>query len=122
MKKTIKVVIVIVILILENALVWYIVDFNYNYQEYQRKLKSNEGLTEACKSLEISEDLFSVLQKLDDYSPRVGILYDKINLSFNDSYYSDSATSLLFDRDNKLTNKACGPNWEPEIPSFKVIK
>ncbi|MFA6304659.1 MAG: hypothetical protein WC669_02870 [Patescibacteria group bacterium] len=116
MKNATKIAIVLILFVLENLLLWYIADSNFQNKQYQKKLASNQGLTKACKELALSENLFSILQKMKGYWPTADILFDKVHLSYGDEWFENPGVGLLFNKDYKLEFKTCNDNWEPEDP------
>ena len=119
MRKITIAVVIVILLIIENVIVWFLSDFYAQSRAYEKILEANKGLTQACKTLEISDTLFAVLKTLDKFSASIETLNDgRLYLTYGDEWFENPGVGLLFDKDLKLTHKTCNSDWEPEIPNF----
>lgn len=111
------------ILVVENIGLWYIANFYFRYQAHERIVASKVGQTDICKMLKISEDLSSVLRKVDRFYPTIASFStDGTQLNFDSERSKGFATgagmTLIFDQDYKMTHKFCEHVWEPGMPNY----
>ncbi len=121
MKKTKLTIIIIVLVIIENILLWYAAIFYYEGKLHDIRIKSKEGQVEVCKSISLSESLYFVLKKMDQYSP--DLIYINPLGQLNLSYGSEASKGFAvgagvgfdFDENYKLIHKSCEGVSEPEF-------
>ena len=81
------------------------------------------GQATACESINISEDLFTVLSKMNKFYPDISLRSsDDIELYYGSEASKGSdvgaGVEFLFNKDYKLTYKTCDGKWEPAVPGL----
>lgn len=120
MKKITIVVIAIILLIIENIGLWFLSSFYVQSYAYNKILEARRGVASACRNVEIADNLFSVLQKLDQYYPTIEAKSNRIYLSYGAEVLGGAGTALMFDKNYKLTYKGCDSDWEPSQDNGEV--
>lgn len=118
MRKSFIRIIMIILLVLENTALIYIANLYQQQKQFNNMAKTNTGITRICKNLTISESLSFVLQQMKDFSPKIHIASESIYLDYGIEASEQIGVALLFDKDYKLTNKACNSQWEPSTPNL----
>lgn len=114
-------------LIIENIALWYLADFNFQYKAQENVANSKIGQAVACKTLKLSENLYSVLKKMDKFYPDISSYSDGgVTLSFGSEFSRGFAVgagiTLIFDQNYILTHKSCEGIWEPGVPVYQETK
>src|SRR3989338_6400109 len=106
MKKKKFIFMIALLLIIENVVLWYVADFYYQYTTHQIRVDSREGQAEVCKAIPLSDELFSVLEKMHKYHPNVYLdSSDRFTLNYGSEWSKGFATGVsvafIFDKNYK---------------------
>ncbi len=120
MKKNIRVYL-IAVLVVENIILLGLADVHRQQKIHAESLVENQGVTQACNSLRISEDFSTVLTDMKGFTPTVSKLSGDVYLRYGHEWSDGPGVGLLFDSNFKLSHKACNSAWEPALVGIEVV-
>lgn len=116
--------IIVLLLIVENILIWYSANFYYQYQTYEKITDSKAGQAKVCEKIPLFTSLYSVLETMKNYSGNAHVGSNgKLTLYYGSEakgFISTVGVGFDFDKNYKLTHKSCGSGWEPEDPIYNI--